>query len=103
MRIIFTAKYGTLFTGYTQENIDKFFDLFWNKLSDPSTLGSLCWNAIVSGDASVADMLEDLIADCLNECHMNNLSVTDFGDFIWAIAKILVQFAVSHPNSVMPV
>lgn len=98
VRIVFTAMYGTLFEGYTKENINEFFELFLDKISNPSTLGSLCWNAIVSGDASVTDMIEDLVADCLNECHMNNLSVTDFEDFIVAIVKILVQFAVSHPN-----
>lgn len=97
MRIIFTAKYGTLFEGYSEGDVEKFFSLFCDKITDYRILGALIYKAITNS-SDMRGVMEDIIEECLNECGMNNLSITSFADFIGAVVKLILQFSVSHPN-----
>ena len=97
IRIIFTAKYGTLFEGYSQGDAKRFIDLFIDRITNWDILGNLLWTAITN-PSDVEDVIENIVTECLNECGMNNLSISTFSDFIGAVAKLIVQFAVSHPN-----
>jgi uncharacterized repeat protein (TIGR02543 family) len=97
IRVIFTAMYGTLFEGYDQGDAKKFLDLFMDRITDLDVLGNLLWKAITSPD-EVDDVIENIVTECLNECGMNNINPLVLADFVGAIAKLVVQFATTHPN-----
>ena len=99
IRTIFTVKYGTMFPDQPIQRINKFFDLFLEKLCSVDTLGEIVIAALnPHPDASVKKVIEDVMEEALNEAGINNYSPSALKEFAGAVAEMLVIFVVSHPN-----
>lgn len=99
IRIIFTAKYGTLFPDEPLSRIADFFDIFSDKLCSFDTLGRLVIAAINPWPGETCEkIINEVIEESLNEAGINNYSPSALKEFAGAVTELVVAFVVSHPN-----
>lgn len=99
IRIIFTARYGTLFPDCPAQRVSKFFSLFLDKLCSMDTLGKIAAAAVnPHPDAKVTKVVEDIMEEALNEAGINNYSPSALKKFAEAVVELVLVFVVSHPN-----
>lgn len=99
IRIIFTARYGTLFPDEPIARVNKFVDIFIKKISSTNALSEIVFTVLNPlNSKSLEDVVNDLIEESLNEAGINNYNPSTFSDFVKAITKLAGNFVLSHPN-----
>lgn len=99
IRTIFTAIYGTLFPDQPLQRSDHFLELLLDKLGSEKNLGKIVVAVFSSSsEENVQGIIDDIVGEALNEAGINNYNPSVLVDFVKAIAKLAVNFAVTHPN-----